>query len=152
MLVREHEIVLATHDRRLERRRLRAVAPEPLPEVEVVDGVVGVAVATQPVRDHPGQHGPDEVDQVVEPAGARVGADRRREPGEQGSERAVDRRRAAGAREPASPCRASSNSCWLTASTVGAIVLTAPLGACGGEGESESRTAGVLGRAGSSEA
>ena len=85
MLVREHEIVLATHDRRLERRRLRAVAAEPLPEVEVVDGVVGVAVAAQPVRDHPGQHGPDEVDQVVEPAGARVGADRRREPGEQGS-------------------------------------------------------------------
>ena len=101
VLVREHEVVLATHDRRLERRRLRAVAPEPVPEVEVVDGVVGVAVAAQPVGGHPGQHGPDEVDQVVEPAGARVGADRRREPGEQGSERAVDRGRAAGAGEPA---------------------------------------------------
>src|SRR4029453_19627245 len=58
VLVREHEIVLATHDRRLERRRLRAVPPEPVPEVEMVDGVVGVAVAAHPVNGPPGAHGP----------------------------------------------------------------------------------------------
>ena len=127
LLVREHQVVLASHDRRLERRRLGAVPPQPVPEVEVVDGVVGVAVAAQPVRGHPGQHGPDEVDQVVEPAGARVGADRRARAGPAAGRtrrRSPPRRREPASRRP--PCLASSSSCWLTASSVGAIDLDAP--------------------------
>jgi hypothetical protein len=49
----KHQVVLAADDRRLERGRLGAVTAQPVAEVEMVDGVVGVAVAAEAVDGHP---------------------------------------------------------------------------------------------------
>src|SRR6266545_2952741 len=63
----KYEIVLAAHDRGPKRRRLHAVPSEPVTEVQVVDGIVGVAIAAQTVHGYPTQHASDQINQVVEP-------------------------------------------------------------------------------------
>src|SRR6266540_2092602 len=152
----EHQIVLAAHDRGPERRRLLAVPSEPVTEVEVVDGIVGVAIAAQTVYGHPTQHASDQIDQVVKPARIDVRGNRGGEAREERGEGSVDRHRAPGTGEP--PCSPVGQEQQLLAhgqpgSTVEASApnMTLDDAGGGGDGEMDSVTAGTRGRPKSSE-